>query len=85
MIDDIVDTYGSSIKKDLIDNKETVVDNYNYLKSLNIISVDEIARRYMNLLLDESFKKKLNNLIMKLGEDYIEKIEEDLSVFDSIV
>lgn len=85
MIDDIVDTYGSSIKKDLIDNKETVMDNYNYLKSLNIISVDEIARRYMNLLLDESFKKKLNNLIMKLGEDYIEKIEEDLSVFDSIV
>lgn len=85
MIDDTVDTYGSSIKKDLIDNKETVMDNYNYLKSLNVISLDEIARRYMNLLLDESFKKKLNNLIMKLGEDYIEKIEEDLSVFDSIV
>ena len=85
MIDDIVDTYGSSIKKDLIDNKETVINNYNYLKSLNVISVDEIFTRYIIMFLDEDFKKKINDLILKLGEDYIEKIEEDLSIFDRII
>ncbi len=55
MIDDIVDTYGSSIKKDIVDNKETVMDNYNYLKSLNVISVDEIFTRYIIMFLDEDF------------------------------
>ena len=85
MIDDIVDTYGSSIKKDLIDNKETVIDNYNYLKILNVISLDEIFTRYIIMFLDEDFKKKINDLILKLGEDYIEKIEEDLSIFDRMI
>ena len=85
MIDDIVDTYGSSIKKDIVDNKETVMDNYNDLKSLNVISVDEIFTRYIIMFLDEDFKKKINDLILKLGEDYIEKIEEDLSIFDRMI
>lgn len=85
MLEEIIDTYGSSIKKDLIDNKETVVDNYNYLKSLNVISLDEIFTRYIIMFLDEDFKKKINDLILKLGEDYIEKIEEDLSIFDRII
>lgn len=85
MIDDIVDTYGSSIKKDILDNKETVMDNYNYLKNLNVISVDEIFTRYIIMFLDEDFKKKINDLILKLGEDYIEKIEEDLSIFDRMI
>lgn len=85
MIDDIVDTYGSSIKKDIVDNKETVMDNYNYLKNLNVISVDEIFTRYIIMFLDEDFKKKINSLILKLGEDYIEKIEEDISIFDRMI
>lgn len=85
MIDDIVDTYGSSIKKDIVDNKEIVMDNYNYLKSLNVISLDEIFTRYIIMFLDEDFKKKINDLILKLGEDYIEKIEEDLSIFDRMI
>ena len=85
MIDDIVDTYGSSIKKDIVDNKETVMDNYNYLKNLNVISVDEIFTRYIIMFLDEDFKKKINRLILKLGEDYIEKIEEDISIFDRMI
>lgn len=85
MLEEIIDTYGSSIKKDLIDNKETVVDNYNYLKSLNVISLDEIFTRYIIMFLDEDFKKKINSLILKLGEDYIEKIEEDLSIFDRMI
>lgn len=85
MIDDIVDTYGSSIKKDIVDNKETVMDNYNYLKSLNVISVDEIFTRYIIMFLDEDFKNKVNNLISNLGDAYVEKIEENISIFDSLL
>ena len=85
MLENIIDTYGEDIKEDILENKDIVLENYNFLQKLNIISVDEIFQRYITIFLDENFKNKVNKLISNLGEDYIEKIEENISIFDSLL
>jgi hypothetical protein len=85
MLENIIDTYGEDIKEDILENKDIVLENYNFLQELNIISVDEIFQRYITIFLDENFKNKVNKLISNLGEDYIEKIEENISIFDSLL
>ena len=85
MLENIIDTYGEDIKEDILKNKDIVLENYNFLQELNIISVDEIFQRYITIFLDENFKNKVNKLISNLGEDYIEKIEENISIFDSLL
>ncbi len=85
MLENIIDTYGEDIKEDILENKDIVLENYNFLQELNIISVDEIFQRYITIFLDEDFKNKVNKLISNLGEDYIEKIEENISIFDSLL
>lgn len=85
MLENIIDAYGEDIKEDILENKDIVLENYNFLQELNIISVDEIFQRYITIFLDENFKNKVNKLISNLGEDYIEKIEENISIFDSLL
>ena len=85
MLENIIDTYGEDIKEDILENKDIVLENYNFLQELNIIYVDEIFKRYITIFLDEDFKNKVNKLISNLGEDYIEKIEENISIFDSLL
>lgn len=85
MLENIIDTYGEDIKEDILENKDVVLENYNFLQELNIISVDEIFQRYITIFLDEDFKNKVNKLISNLGEDYVEKIEENISIFDSLL
>jgi len=85
MLENIIDTYGEDIKEDILENKDIVLENYNFLQELNIISVDEIFQRYITIFLYEDFKNKVNKLISNLGEDYIEKIEENISIFDSLL
>ena len=77
MLENIIDTYGEDIKEDILENKDIVLENYNFLQKLNIISVDEIFQRYITIFLDEDFKNKVNNLISNLGDAYVEKIEEN--------
>lgn len=85
MLENIIDTYGEDIKEDILENKDIVLENYNFLQELNIISLDEMFQRYITIFLDEDFKNKMNKLIFNLGEDYIEKIEENISIFDSLL
>ena len=85
MLENIIDTYGEDIKEDILENKDIVLENYNFLQELNIISVDEIFQRYITIFLYEDFKNKVNKLISNLGEDYIEKIEENISIFDRLL
>ena len=85
MLENIIDTYGEDIKEDILENKDIVLENYNFLQELNIISVDEIFQRYITIFLYENFKNKVNKLISNLGEDYIEKIEKNISIFDSLL
>ena len=85
MLENIIGTYGEDIKEDILENKDIVLENYNFLQELNIISVDEIFQRYITIFLDENFKNKVNKLISNLGEDYVEKIEENISIFDSLL
>ena len=73
MLENIIDTYGEDIKEDILKNKDIVLENYNFLQELNIISVDEIFQRYITIFLDEDFKNKVNKLISNLGEGLYRK------------
>lgn len=73
MLENIIDTYGEDIKEDILENKDIVLENYNFLQELNIISVDEIFQRYITIFLDEDFKNKVNKLISNLGEGLYRK------------
>jgi hypothetical protein len=55
--------------------------------SLNFTDVEDIFKRYALLFLDtpSEFKEKINNLINAIGNGYVDIIENDLSIFETLM
>lgn len=83
----IEEVYGVDIVDDLKNNYEVVKDNYNYMLSLGFNDIEDYIKRLPMLFLSEhyNFKNKLDTLIKKLGNDYIEKIENDISLLEDLL
>ena len=65
---------------------DEVIKNVNYMYMLEFNDVEDIFEREILLFLydHDTFKDKLNKLIYKLGLNYVEKIENDLSLLESL-
>lgn len=74
--------YGENIVTELKDRIDDVVDNISYLERLGFTDIENIAERHITIFLCDTttFKNKINNLINKLGPEYIEKIETNLDI-----
>jgi len=83
----INDLYGDEMLKSFKENIETVIENLNYLVKLGFDNYEEIVERYAPILLLSSneFKNKLNDLILKLGPDYLDKFETDMSLWENLL
>ena len=84
--DRIEKIYGSSIINSIALLKDDVIDNINYFISLSFEDTEDIFERKVIIFIcpKEEFRVKINNLIKKLGNNYIEEIENDISLLDEL-
>lgn len=85
--DKIKKIYGSSIINSIALLKEDVIDNIKYFISLGFGDTEDIFERQVLIFIcpKEEFKMKIDNLIKKLGNNYIEEIENDISLLDALL
>lgn len=85
--DKIEKIYGSSIINSIALLKEDVIDNIKYFISLGFGDTEDIFERQVLIFIcpKEEFKTKIDNLIKKLGNNYIEEIENDISLLDALL
>ena len=86
-LNNIRDTYGDSLVLLIRDNIDDVMKNIDYLNKLNFTDTEDIFERYAILFLDtpSEFKNKIDNLIKELGNDYVDIIENDLSILEQLL
>ena len=83
--DKISEIYGEEVLREMQENMDEVIKNVNYMYMLEFNDVEDIFEREILFLYDhDTFKDKLNKLIYKLGLNYVEKIENDLSLLESL-
>ena len=82
----INEIYGEDIIVAIKDNIDDVKENISYLEKLRFNDIEDIFERYTLIFIDtpSSFKDKINQLINKLGNDYVNIIENDLSVLEEL-
>ena len=78
--------YGTSTIIEFQENKEELIENIKYLNKLGFDNIEDIIELfpYMFLIERENFKEKVNELIGKLGIDYLEKLNEDTSLWENV-
>lgn len=84
--DKISEIYGEEVLREMQENMDEVIKNVNYMYMLEFNDVEDIFEREILLFLydHDTFKDKLNKLIYKLGLNYVEKIENDLSLLEGL-
>ena len=82
----IEEIYGENSVYEFYDNKDEVISNINYLVSLGFKDVFDIVENnpYMFLIDTNIFKEKVSNIIDELGVEYIEKLEQDFTLWGEI-
>ena len=82
-LDRIQEIYGESAIYEIKDHLDDVLNNMQYLVSKGFKDVYFILQTnpYIFLYDEKTFKRKANDLFNKLGVEYIEKLEEDFSLW----
>lgn len=79
--------YGDEVLEDIQNNMNEVIKNINYMYKLNFNDVEDIFERETLLFLydNKTFVRKINGLIKTLGITYVDDIENDLSLLESLL
>ena len=83
----IRDTYGDDIILLIRDNIDDINENIDYLKKLKFTDIEDIFEKFVLLFLDtpSEFKDKFDKLINKLGDNYVDIIENDLFILEELL
>ena len=83
----IEEIYGKETVTNIKDNIEKVTSNINYLIYLGFNDTEDLFERDTLLFLydNETFKNKINQLIKKLGPNYVNIIEDDISQLEELL
>ena len=87
-LDTIANVYGHNVIETLAEMPWDVVTNIEYLIYLGFgEDVTDICNRYGVLLCDDSgsFCDKVWELVCSMGDNYVEKMGEDMSCWDSLM
>lgn len=82
-LEKIQEIYGNSIIKEISANVGSLINNINYLEQRHFDNADEVFELYPYAFLqdEDTFKGKVDNLILTLGVEYIERLQEDMSLW----
>ena len=80
--DKIKEIYGNDILSEIISNKEDIIKNLYYFYQLGFEDVEDIFERQVMIFIcsNDEFINKINNLINKIGNNYIDEIENNILV-----
>lgn len=86
-IEKIMEIYGDSTADLISENVDDIVDNLMYLKKLEFDDIEDIFERYVFIFVEDSktFRKKVNKLINRLGEDYVSALEENMNIWEEML
>lgn len=86
-IEKIMEIYGDSTADLISENVDDIVDNLMYLKKLEFDDIEDIFERYVFIFVEDSktFRKKVNKLISRLGEDYVSVLEENMNMWEEML
>ncbi len=79
--------YGSDILDGLKDNLEEVNKNIKYLYEIGIEDIDEVFERYAPIFIstNKEFTLKVNKLVGRLGNEYIEILAENFDFWSELL
>lgn len=82
----ITEIYGNNSIYEFRDNIDDVSENINYLFKLGFKNVYDIVELYpyMFLMCEDIFKEKVNQLINKLGIEYLDILDEDTTLWGGV-
>ena len=85
-LETIKEVYGNSCIIGIKDYLDEVASNINYLKTKGFSNTYEILERYPLLFVDTNdiFKEKIDFLINKLGNNYIEILNNNMDLWGDI-
>lgn len=82
----IKEIYGTEVIKQIKNNIEDVLMNIDYLVKLDFTDIEDIFERCPLIFLYDKniFQEKINFLIKKIGNNYIEEIENNLELLEEL-
>lgn len=79
--------YGNDMITSVKENIDEVGKNIKYMIDLGFDDIEDIFEREVPLFINDSidFKKKIDCLINKIGPDYVNEIENNLSLLEDLL
>lgn len=86
-IEKVEEIYGDDILNLVRENIQDVIKNLNYLEKIEFSDIEDIFERYAPIFIcgPMEFEEKINRLIFKLGINYVDIIENDLSILEELL
>lgn len=83
----IKEVYGEEIYEIILNNIEIIKKNLRYLDELNFDDISGIFERCPIIFtyFPQDFKKKIDDLIERVGENYVEIIENDVGLIEELL
>ena len=83
----IKEVYGEEIYEIILNNIEIIKKNLRYLDELNFDDISGIFERCAIIFtyFPQDFKKKIDDLIERVGENYVEIIENDVGLIEELL
>lgn len=86
-LDKIKELYGENTLYEIKSNIDIISDNLSYLGKYQITNIDEIFMRYPYVFITspESFKTVIDNFIEKIGLNYQEELERNMTLWGTLL
>lgn len=85
--DKIIKIYGEEYIELINENIDEVKANLKYLSEIGFHDIEDIFERYTPIFItsNETFKEKIRDLVIKLGVNYVDIIENDLGLMEELL
>ena len=85
-LEKIIKIYGEEYMELIDENIEDVKENLLYMHEIGFTDIEDIFERYTPIFIrsNDEFKEKIRELVVKLGINYVEIIENDLGLLEEL-
>jgi len=86
-IEEITEKFDDNLLKTMIEEETLFLENYYIFKKYNFDYINEIVVYFLPIFTNDSLylENKLKELITELGEEYLDKIGEDLTLLEVLL
>lgn len=84
--DRLIKIYGEEYILIIKENIDEIAKNLAYFEALGFSDIEDIFERVVPIFIydNQTFKSKMDQFIKKLGSNYIQKIENDISLLEGL-